>query len=446
MRRATVIFFVFLTACGSNGGSNTENDDRSLQGGNTSSSDRTALAFENPSANLDGPDEERHLEGDANFGAVFVTPPAVVNAGLGPLFNNSSCENCHTKNGRGQPVFGTGPQGSQALLRLSTILGEPEAPGGPAAVDGFGTQLQDHAVFGQEPEGKVNLRWETEQGAYADGTAYELRKPIVSIVPKGGRQLPSDLFVSLRIPPPVFGLGLLEAVAESDLLALADPDDVNSDGISGRANYVWDIERGMQVFGRFGRKATRPTLKQQAAAAYIGDMGVTNPLFPAEDGSTEIDDQILNSVEFYVQSIAVPVAANITSPVVQKGETFFKEVGCVNCHVQSLRTGEHKEKSLRNQTIFPYTDMLLHNMGSGLADDRQDFEADGTEWRTPPLWGIGVTATILSTTANFLHDGRARSLEEAILWHGGEAEFAKEAFRQAAIEERQALIEFLKSL
>ena len=437
-------------ACGGSGGGGGSGSasigDRSLQGGDTSSSDRTALAFENPASNLDAEGDQRHREGDKNFGSIFVTPPATFNAGLGPLFNNNSCDSCHTKNGRGQPVFGTGFQGSQAILRVSIAGGVQEVPGSPGDVPGIGTQLKDHATFGTSANCVVNLQWEAVPGEFDDGQAFELRKPNISVTLANGSQLAADVMTSVRTAPPVFGVGLLEAIPDADIIALADPDDADGDGISGRPNYIWDFLKQSVGLGRFGRKANRVSLLEQSAAAYANDIGVSNPVFPDANGSSDIDNTILKSVEFYVQSIAVPVAGDITDSSVKSGERLFIESSCGSCHTPKLQTGSHPLAALTNQTIFPYTDLLLHDMGEGLADNRPDFQASGSEWRTTPLWGIGVTATILSSTENFMHDGRARTLEEAILWHGGEAEGAKEKFRTMSASDRKHLIDFLKSL
>lgn len=419
---------------------------RVRQGGDTTFPDRTTLAFENVIANASPSDTNKHFEGDANFAAQFVTPPATFNGGLGPRFNSNSCDGCHTKNGRGQPVAGDGPRGSQALLRISTLDGEPEAPGGVGIVPGLGTQFQDHAVQGSTPEGTLDIQWETLNGSYRDGTAYELRRPIVRATLSDGNELGPEVLTSLRVPPPVFGVGLLEAIPDSTILALADPNDTNNDGISGRPNMVWDVVKNIRALGRFGRKGNRPNLLQQSASAYRNDIGVTNSIFPDEDGSTEITDTVLKSVEFYVQTIAVPSATGVSNPTVKKGEKLFLAFNCAQCHTPELVTGAHPIRALSNQKIFPYTDLLIHDMGPGLADGRPDFQADGSEWKTPPLWGIGVTSTILSNTATFLHDGRARSLEEAILWHGGEADISRERFRRAELSDREALIAFLRSL
>jgi CxxC motif-containing protein (DUF1111 family) len=237
----------------------------------------------------------------------------------------------------------------------------------------------------------------------------------------------------------------LEAIPEADIVQQADPDDRNGDGISGRPNRVWDVVQQAPMLGRFGWKANTPTLLQQSAAAYANDMGVTNPLFPAADGPQDINMETLTAAAVYVQTLAVPARTLLDDPRVQRGERLFAQANCTACHLSTWRTGEHQIPALANQTIHPYTDLLLHDMGAELADGRPDFEADGREWRTPPLWGIGLAQTVLPYSS-FLHDGRARTLEEAILWHGGEAELAKETFRTLSAANREALIWFLRSL
>ena len=256
--------------------------------------------------------------------------------------------------------------------------------------------------------------------------------------------------------PPAFGRGLLEAVDESEILALADPGDADGDGISGRPNHVFDVRAGRTVLGRFGWKANNPTLLQQMAAAYREDIGVTTPYFPREstagqpqaDGladDPELSQEILDDAVFYVVTLAVPARRDLDDPVALKGEKLFADAGCAACHVPTLHTGPHEVAALSNQVIHPYTDLLLHDMGEELADHRPDYEADGREWRTPPLWGIGLTATVNGVPA-YLHDGRAATLMEAVMFHGGEAEQAREAVREMSAEERRALIAFLNSL
>lgn len=414
-------------------------------GGNTTVTDRSSNAYSFPAANLSPEELAAHLEGDLAFEAVFVSPPATINPGLGPLFNNSACARCHLRDGRGLPAAGEGPLGSPLLVRVSVDEGQPAVPGGSVPVEGLGTQLQDHAIFGSTPEAQVELLWDEVAGVYGDGAPYSLRRPRLGITLAGDLPLSTEVQLSARIPPPVFGLGLLEAVPDDTLLALADPEDEDGNGISGRANEVWDEERREPRLGRFGWKANEPTLLQQAAHAYANDMGVTSPMVPDADGGHEIEIDSVRSAAFYTQSLAVPARATLDDEDVQRGEALFSAIGCGACHVETLDTGEHELAALERQRIHPYTDLLLHDVGFELADGRPDFLASGTEWRTSPLWGIGLVHTVLPY-AGLLHDGRARTVSEAILWHGGEAERAKERFRTMGARERAALLAFLESL
>lgn len=430
--------------CGASGDA-LPREDAPRAGGDTTVIDRSSNAFAFPAPNLSAEDRATHLDGDVAFEATFVTPPAPRNAGLGPLFNNNACVKCHVRDGRGLPEAGQGPLGSPLLVRVSAASGDPTVPGGAAPVEGLGTQLQDHAVHGVTPEVTVAIRWIEQPGEYGDGEPFSLRRPVFEITLASGEPLPRDVMISARIPPPVFGLGLLEAVAEADIVARADPDDADGDGISGRPNYVWDELRSAASLGRFGWKANVPDLLQQAAIAYANDMGVSSPLLPEVDGTSEIDERTLQAVAFYTATLAVPGRHDWSEPEVQRGEALFRAARCAACHVEELHTGEHAIGALRGQTIHPYTDLLLHNMGFDLADGRPDFMASGTEWRTSPLWGLGLAQTVLPYSS-FLHDGRARSIEEAVLWHGGEAEASKEAFRIMAATDRAALMKFLRSL
>jgi CxxC motif-containing protein (DUF1111 family) len=315
-------------------------------------------------------------------------------------------------------------------------------------VPGLGLQIQDQATYGAQADATVALTWEEVAGRYGDGTAYALRRPVLTVTLPDGTPLPSGVRTSLRQPPPVFGLGLLEAIPDATLRGLADPDDADGDGISGRPNQVWDAIAGEARLGRFGHKANNPSLQQQAAAAYVNDMGVGSSLFPDDqlaEPAAELDDDLLDATTFYTQTLGVPGRISLTDPEVRRGEALFANLGCASCHVDTLTTGAHELAALSFQTIHPYTDLLLHDLGDDLADGRPDFEADGREWRTAPLWGIGLTHTVLPGSG-FLHDGRARTLEEAILWHGGEAEAAREGFRRADASDRAALITFLRSL
>lgn len=422
-------------------------------GGATSIEGVFASIFQQPASNLNAVETEMHRAADAAFGDKFVTAPSTINGGLGPVFNQNACENCHVSNGRSPfPLSNNDLRG--LLVRLS-VAGN-DVHGAPLPAPNFGGQLQTQATFGKQPE--ANLTWQEVQAIknYADGSTVALRRFDFAFqntyLPFG-----NNVLTSPRIAPPVIGLGLLEAIRESDILALADVNDANNDGISGKPNRVWDFVKNQTVIGRFGWKASQPNLYQQTAAAYNNDMGITNPLFRTESSAgqsqsdgyaddPEIDMETLKSATFYTQSLAVPMRRNTTDATVKQGKAIFINIKCGSCHNPKFTTGQHPEYAfLSNQTIFPYTDMLLHDMGDGLADNRPDFEASGKEWRTPALWGIGLTQTVGGHT-NFLHDGRARNLEEAIMWHGGEAESTKQRFSSLSKSERTAVVKFLESL
>ncbi len=427
-----------------------------LSGGDTTVFDASSHAFSIPAPNLSAAALEKHLEGDVEFEAVFVTAPAVVNPGLGPIYNNVSCINCHSRDGRGRP-----PSANEGLvsllLRLSLPKNDNMADGKPPIpVPGYGRQLNNRAIYGTPPEGTVKIEYSEQPLTTEDGTRVHLRYPNYTITDTY-QPLPEDVEVSPRVAPVVFGLGLLEAIPEKTILTYADENDVNGDGISGKPNYVWDVVQKRYVLGRFGWKANQPTLLQQVASAYHDDMGLTTSLFLLENSfgqpqltkkstTPEVSDEILDVVTFYVQTLSVPARRNIDDPQVMHGEQLFAQAQCASCHIPTLRTGVLLGvPSVSNQTIHPYTDLLLHDMGPGLADNRPDFHASGTEWRTPPLWGIGLVRTVNGHT-NFLHDGRARDLMEAILWHGGEAEKSRQAVLEMSKTERDALIAFLESL
>ncbi len=427
-----------------------------FSGGETTVFDASSHAFSIPAPNLSDASLAKHLEGDVEFEAVFVTAPAVVNPGLGPIYNNVSCINCHSRDGRGRPPVAD--EGLVSLLfRLSLPKTEDSIDGKPPTpVPGFGTQLNNRAIVEANPEGKVKIAYTEQTLTTADGTRVHLRYPNYTVT-ETYQPLPENVEVSPRVAPAVFGLGLLEAIPEETILAYADENDADGDGISGKPNYVWDVVAQRYRLGRFGWKANQPTLRQQVAAAYNDDMGITTSLFSVENSAgqsqltdhsvtPEVSDEILEMVTFYVQTLAVPARRNIDDPQVKQGEQLFAEAQCASCHVPTLRTGVLAGvPSVSNQTIHPYTDLLLHDMGPDLADNRPDFRASGREWRTPPLWGIGLVRRVNGHT-NFLHDGRARDLMEAILWHGGEAEASRQAVEQMSKTERDALIAFLESL
>lgn len=421
-------------------------------GGGLTIYDATSNAYSLPGPNLSAVSLGLHVEGDADFEATFVTSPAPVNGGLGPVFNNTSCVGCHPRDGRGTPSE-EGEAFRSMLFRISVPGVGPN--GGPNPVPGMGGQLQDRAVYGVQPEGRITVTYVEVPDHFADGTEFSLRRPVYAVA-SAYRAVPSDMLMSPRVAPPVFGLGLLEAVPESAIMARADENDANGDGISGRPNIVWNVESGRATLGRFGWKAGAPTVRQQVAGAYNEDMGITTGLFrmeschdqPQSQGNPDtidIDDHRLEATAHYVRTLAVPAQRNRSNAAVVAGARIFREANCSGCHVPVLTTGSVDLPELSGQKFAPYTDLLLHDMGEGLADNRPDYLADGREWRTAPLWGIGLTSVVNGHT-NFLHDGRARDLLEAIMWHGGEAERSREYVRRLSRQDRESLLAFLFSL
>lgn len=430
-----------------------------LLGGQTTIYNDTPNAFAQPAPGLERDQELFFFVGNSFFNQNWVQAPASTTArdGLGPFFNTRSCAGCHFKDGRGRPPevdeLGTG-----FLVRLS-VPGK-DLHGAPLPEPTYGGQLQDQAIDDLEAEGKIQIVYTEIEGEFADGTPYRLRQPTISFTDLAYGEMHPEVMMSPRVANQMIGLGLLEAVPEETVLALADPIDEDGDGISGRPNYVWDAYNNQIALGRFGWKANQPHLLQQVAGAFLGDLGITTDLFATQNcvttavncadiihgGEPEISADDLHKVVLYSSSLAVPAQRNIDDPQVQRGEQLFMEAGCGDCHTAELVTGIHPTiPALSQQTIRPYTDLLLHDMGEGLADGRPDFEATGDEWRTPPLWGIGLFETVNGHTT-YLHDGRARNLMEAILWHGGEAETAKNNILNLSASEREALIAFLESL
>ena len=466
-----------LSGCGGGGGNGdaraVDAEPNPRAGGDTTIASATSEAFGTPAPNLSPQQLDKHLDGDLQFDQSFVSAGNPVNPGLGPIFNNNACVACHRKNGRGHPLDTAGDRSDQFVGKISnTVTGED---GQPFPLQAFGLQLQTDALSNVNAEVNVRINYTERPGEFGDGTSFSLREPSYGFA-EPYVALPEPFAFSPRIPPPVFGLGLLEAIPAARLNSLADPHDANGDGISGKIQRVVNNETGRKQIGRFGWKAREPTLRQQTAGAYHRDMGITNPArqtesmvnqnqFDYRDDDPEISEEILDQAAFYVASLAVPARRDRDDTEVRRGERLFNDAvdqggaGCASCHTPTHETApadsigsmlssefpDDGENPLAGQTFHPYTDMLLHDMGPDLADGRRVFAANGNEWRTPPLWGIGLTEVISGRTT-FLHDGRARSLAEAILWHGGEAEPSKEAFRTMAEAERKALLQFLRSL
>jgi len=428
--------------------------DERLSGGAATIFDATSHALGNAVNGLSARDARVHDLGDQTFSQTFVAPPSPIFTGLGPIFNNISCVNCHRHDGEGLPTAGSSNSG--LLVRLS--LPGMDENGGPLAVPGFGLQLQDQAVAGAKPEANIIISYVDSTVTYPDGTIVKLSKPSYNIQ-NPYTALPTNCMFSPRLAPPLVGMGFLENIPESTILSFVDNGDKNGDGITGKANYVYNEYTKKTELGRFGLKANTSTLSLQVATAYQQDMGVTSYVQTAEsaygqpqmsavngDVQPELVDSLLNYVVFYVKTLAVPARRNVTDADVKAGATLFNQINCSGCHRPTMQSGIDLTLSqINNQRIHPYTDLLVHDMGPALADNRPDFLANGNEWRTAPLWGIGLL-DLANGTPYFLHDGRARSFEEAILWHGGEAQKSKTLFMQLTSSERNQILKFLQSL
>lgn len=428
----------------------------------------TRNAFSDPSANMSFARRGDFTVGNGMFRKLWVSAPSstISSDGLGPLFNARSCQRCHLKDGRGHP-----PQAGRddPALTMAFGISVPRKGGdGPDPV--YGHQIQTFAVQGLRPEAQIKLSYEEQPVTFADGTVVRLQKPRWSLSQLRYGPVDPRAIISPRIAPQMIGIGLLEAIPEQDIVAQADPDDRDGDGVSGRARFTTDPETGKPALGRFGWKADQPTAAAQAAGAFSKDLGISTPLRPAPSGdctkaqevclkaphggaegtTVEIERKLFDLVVFYARNLAVPARRNPGDGKVLAGKKLFYSSGCTSCHKPKYvtrRMADRPEQSF--QLIWPYSDLLLHDMGPGLADGRADGSADpdagSSEWRTAPLWGIGLTKTVSGHT-RLLHDGRARNVLEAVLWHGGEAEAAKQAVLGMTKEEREALIAFLNSL
>jgi len=451
-------------------------DYESMQGGAGTSRKRVnADAFSQPSANITFEQQATFKLGNALFRKNWVSSPSSTQAsdGLGPLFNERACQNCHLKDGRGRPPLGA-DRTTSLFLRLARAAGTAEEQAAVAAHKAlnfpdpvYGTQLQELAVPGLAGEGRMRVTYTEEPVTLGDGTVVPLRRPAYAVTDLAYGPLDPATTLSPRLAPPMIGLGLVEQIPEADILARADPDDRDGDGISGRPNIVPDETTGRPALGRFGWKAQAASIRQQSADALATDIGISSPEAPrhwgdctaAEPaclamasgvqkrlGDTEAPAPVMDLITFYAQNLAVPARRNVGSRDVLAGKQAFYEMGCTACHTPKFVTRrDAPDKAQAFQLVWPYSDFLLHDMGEGLADGQPVGEASGSEWRTPPLWGIGLTGRV-GGHAFFLHDGRARTLTEAILWHGGEGTNARDRFAAADAATRAALIKFLESL
>lgn len=441
-----------------------------------------ADAFSLPSGNISFEGELKFKVGNGLFRKLWVSSPSstLASDGLGPLYNSRGCQNCHLKDGRGHPPDDPDAPGGSMFLRLSVPasenddrseiedylagIGNPYTPTRPDPV--YGGQLQDLAVAGHPAEGHMEITYHEVKVPLSGGETASLRVPEYRIANPGYGELREDLMISPRVAPPMIGLGLLEAIPAQDILAEADPDDADGDGISGRAQITWSARYQQPMLGRFGWKAGMPTIEEQSAAAFSGDIGISNPLHrsPAGDCTQaqqdclaaphgaddvrgdEIDAEGLELVTFYSRNLGVPARRDVDDPQVLQGKQVFYDTGCADCHRPKYVTARMENRPEQSfQLIWPYTDLLLHDMGEGLADHRPEGLANGQEWRTAPLWGIGLTEQV-NGHSMLLHDGRARSVLEAILWHGGEAQASRDAVIAMPPEDRAALLRFLDSL
>ena len=367
-------------------------------------------------------------------------------SGLGPLFSANACASCHIRDGRGKP-----PNTKETPSAYVIVVGVPSAQYGTQPDPAYGTQIQTNAV-GTMPEAKVRVSYKTSKESLSDGTIVSLRAPSFSIENLYFGPLHENAKLSGRLPQQIIGLGYLEQVSIDTLNALADPDDVDNDVISGRVSVTDNGE-----IGRFGWKATAPSVLHQTAKAASNDMGISTQLFPAYAGDctqkqveclqasleqpqnkeTELDGNEARILALYSANLHVPPRRNANVPGVRRGESIFAAISCASCHVPMFsETQKHRGA---------YTDMLLHDMGVGLSDPTYGETELAREWRTPPLWGLGFTKEV-NGNEFYLHDGRARNLTEAIMWHGGEAAPSKEKFRSLMTTERNDLISFLNSL
>ena len=493
---------LFLSGCGGSSSNNEPNPDPTpqpepemtnehLSGGDTSVADSSADAFSSRSNNMTDTSRIATFElGDDFFQNPWVAGSASTSSrdGLGGLFNNNACQDCHIRDGRGHaPNEGSTDFNSilfraartqishaqQAQMLNSSLANVPDSA--------VGGQLQQAAVAGVLPEVELSVTYEERVVTFADGYQVSLRDPkwhFINLHEAQGHYFDEDTLFSARVAPPMIGLGLLALIAETDILAKQDINDSNGDGISGKANYVWSINNQDVALGRFGWKAGQPSLLEQSAGAFLNDMGLTSRLHQNEsclshqtdcqqtpngngdsvnDYDYEVSDTVLDAIALYSHHLSVPQRQNAYDDDVKRGKALFITLGCQQCHTESYTTeysAEHPELSA--QKIFPYTDMLLHDMGEDLADftrantpgsneNLYEFLATATEWRTPPLWGLGKTKTV-DPDATFLHDGRARTIMEAVLWHGGEAETSKQKVLALNASEREDLLAFLNDL
>lgn len=477
---AAVVLWACSTGRGDEGGTGTTRgttttpplaDVDPRQGGMTTAFDDSETAFARAARNLSPSQLRVFSDGKDLFESTFSSDGAADTLpGLGPRFDAVGCSSCHVNDGRSRGPSGDGALPTGMIVRLMP----GEMPYGP--------QLQAHSTA--EPAGAgeavTSVRYEETGGTYADGTPYSLRAPTYEIADTASGPVPDDTAVGVRLAPPLVGLGLLEGIPRAELQDRADPDDMNGDGVAGRIGEAWLPWLDQPVFGRFGWQASAGDVEHQLALALIHDLNVTTAWFPTEacdttpgdrdacprpdgpategwtvDGWTgeplpdpppstsELGDRDLFTLTTYSRLLAVPAVRDADDPTVRRGRTVFEQVGCASCHTGGYTTEDTDISGLSGQVIDPGTDLLLYDMGEGLADRTIGGEVVPSRWRTAPLWGLGLADVVLGEPATYLHDGRARTVEEAILWHGGDASASQGQFRELSGEDRDALLAYL---
>jgi CxxC motif-containing protein (DUF1111 family) len=470
-------------------------------GGETTVSIKPFASFQLPAANLSNDLRPKFYAGKALANQPWIKAPTLTTArdGLGPVYNARTCLSCHINGGKGFIPADNQTSITSTLVRLSTPFDLNTLFNSDTIVD-LSTHKRSsailkksgvipHAIYGDQiqgqsvslahqlrhsqkpgvlkhdvaPEAYVYINWNEETFTYADQHQVTLRSPELDFKSLGYGPLGEETLFSLRVAPTLHGMGLIELISEQDIIALSDDDDINSDGISGRANQVWDEEKQITTVGRFGLKSNKPTLAMIVAGAFANDLGISNSLAPNQPctrlqpsclkiangndkGAVELPDHLLKLVIDFNRDLAPVQRRNSLDKNVLAGRELFYNSGCNQCHNPRYVTQKSEQAPhLSEQVIWPYSDFLLHDMGPALADGRPDFLATGNEWRTPPLWGIGLLSQVNGSSV-LLHDGRARSIEEAILWHDGEAELAKSRFIKLNKINRNRLIKFVNSL
>lgn len=413
-----------------------------------------------PVDNLNDEEYDKFILGRSFFTIPWVESPSVTTArdGLGPLFNANTCISCHPSNGRGTLINKDGFSSRSLVARLSIKSNESKEHQELLKYKGFvpnsvyGNQLSINGIHGIDFEGNVKIDFEELEVIFPDGEKQLLLKLKYSLVNLNYGALSEDSNVSYRLAPTLNGMGLITLISDEDILKNVDENDKNEDGISGRANWVYSNLTKKEELGKYTWKASVASLKEQVAGAASNDMGLTTSIFPNENCTSfqkacnkapkakdaiDLPDERLDAVTYYLKNIKT-YTPKITKEY-KEGLEIFEQISCAKCHISSFDT----KKGFK---VFPYSDFLLHDMGEELSDGRVEFKASQNEWRTAPLWGLALHEKINKEKPRLLHDGRARSFQEAILWHGGEAMKAKENYMNLPKEKREKLLKFLEEL